>query len=158
MNSQDIYDGVTDIRDDLIDGAKAAPKKRKHWGKKRWLGAVAAVLAVAIVGGIFLRPTAGFAIAQAQYPEVIPYPNESDFWKPDGSLNNSFYDAYDAWWKDMRARQQLDLGDTSPLQTFFARSSQTFLADADGENRVYSPLNVYMALSMLAQLTGGESR
>ncbi len=158
MNSQDIYDGVTDIRDDLIDRAKAAPKKRKRWAKKRWLGAVAAVLAVAIVGGIFLRPIAGFAIAQAQYPETIPYPDEGDFWKPDGSLDNSFYDAYDAWWKDVRARRELDLGNISALSSFFARSSQTFLADADGENRVYSPLNVYMALSMLAQLTDGESR
>ncbi len=158
MNAQDIYDGVTDIRDDLIDGAKEAPKKRKRWGKKRWLGAVAAVLAVAIVGGIFLRPTAGFAIAKTQYPEVVPYPNESDYLTSDGQLDNSFYDAHSAWWEDMRARQQLDLGDTAPLQSFFARSAQTFLTGTEGENRVYSPLNVYIALSMLAQLTGGESR
>ncbi len=153
MNSQDIYDGVTDIRDDLIGGAKEAPKKRK-----RWLGAIAAVLAVAIVGGIFLRPTAGFAIAQAQYPEMAPRPNEDDYWMPDGRLDDSYDKAYDAWWEDVRARQQLDLGNVAALRSFFARSSQTFLADVDGENRVYSPLNVYMALSMLAQLAGGESR
>ncbi len=158
MNSQDIYDGVTDIRDDLIDGAKEAPNKRKRWAKKRWLGAVAAVLAVAIVGGIFLRPTAGFAIAQAQYPEVVPYPNESDYLTSDGRLDSSFYDAHSAWREDVRARRQLDLGNVTALRSFFARSSQTFLAGAKGENRVYSPLNVYMALSMLAQLTGGESR
>ncbi len=157
MNSQDIYDGVTDIRDDLIDGAKAAPKKRKHWTQKRWLGAVAAVLAVAIVGGIFLRPASGFAIARAQYPEMAPYPHEDDYWLPDGRLDDSYDEARDAWREDVWARQEL-LGDTAPMQAFFARSSQAFLADADGENRVYSPLNVYMALSMLAQLTDGESR
>lgn len=158
MNSQDIYDGVTDIRDDLIDGAKATPKKKKHWNKKGWLGAVAAMLAVAIVGGILLRPTTGLAIAQAQYPETIPYPNESDYLTSDGRLDNSFYDAHSAWWEDVRARKELDLGDVSALSSFFTRSSQTFLVGAEGENRVYSPLNVYMALSMLAQLTGGESR
>ncbi len=157
MKSEDIYNGVTDIRDDLIDGVKAAPKKRKRWTQKRWLGAVAAVLAVAIVGGIFLRPTAGFAIARAQYPEVVPYPNESDYLTSDGRLDSSFYDAHWAWREDVRTRQEL-LEDTAPLQAFFTRSAQTFLADADGENRVYSPLNVYMALSMLAQLTDGESR
>ena len=151
MNSQDIFDGITDIRDDLIDGAKEAPKKRKQQIKKRWLGAAAAVLALAILAGVFLRPggaLTAYAIAEAKYPRMAPYPS--------GLLQ--FSDAaYDAWWEGVRA-QRRDLGDISPLQTFFARSTRTFLAGDEGQNRVYSPLNVYMALSMLAQLTGGESR
>ena len=149
MNSQDIFDGVTDIRDDLIDGARNAPKKQKRPAQKIWMGAVAAVLVLAIIGGIFLRPGGGltaYAIAEAQYPEMAPYPGE-----PHTDA------AYDAWWESMVA-QRRDLGDISPLQSFFARSAQTFLTGTEGENRVYSPLNVYMALSMLAQLTDGESR
>lgn len=148
MNAQDIFDGITDIRDNLIDGAKEAPPKRKHGAKRYWLGAVAAVLALAILVGIFLRPGGGmtaYAIAQPEYPKMAPYPIQySDT-------------AYDAWREDVMA-QRRDLGDISSLQSFFARSSQTFLAGAEGENWVYSPLNVYMALSILAQLTGGESR
>ena len=152
MNAQNIFDGITDIRDDLIDGAKEAPKKRKRWGKKRWLGSVAAVLAVAILAGIFLRPGgeltayAAYAIAEAEYPEMAPYPGE-----PHTKA------AYDAWWESMIA-QQRDLGDISALESFFAQSARTFLTGDEGQNRVYSPLNVYMALSMLAQLTDGESR
>ena len=141
MNAQDMFDGVTDIRDDLIGGAKEAPKGQKWWTKKRWLGAVAAVLAVAIIAGVFLRPggaLTAYAIAEARYPEMAPYPS-------------------DEFWEGVMA-QRRDLGDISPLQTFFARSAQTFLAGDEGRNRVYSPLNVYMALSMLAQLTDGESR
>ena len=151
MNSQDMFDGVTDIRDDLIDGAKEAPKKQKRRIKKRWLGAVAAVLVLAILAGIFLRPGGGltaYAIAEAEYPKMAPYPS--------GLLQLSDR-AHDAWWESVRS-QQRDLGDVSPLQSFFARSAQTFLSGDEGQNRVYSPLNVYMALSMLAQLTGGESR
>ena len=151
MNSQDMFDGITDIRDDLVDGAKEAPKPQKRWGKRPWLGAVAAVLALAIVGGIFLRPGGGltaYAIAEAEYPEMAPYPS---------GLAQFNEKAYDAWWEGVKA-QRRDLGDISPLQAFFARSAQTFLTGAEGENRVYSPLNVYMALSMLAQLTDGESR
>ncbi len=151
MKPEDIFDGVTDIRDDLIKEAEGAPKKKKHWTKKRWIGAVAAVLALAILGGIFLRPGGGltaYAIAEAEYPEMAPYP---------GGLAQFSETAHDAWWEDVKA-QRRDLGDVAPLQSFFARSSQTFLAGAEGENRVYSPLNVYMALSMLAQLTDGESR
>ena len=149
MNSQDIFDGVTDIRDDLIYGAKEAPKKQKRLIKKRWPSVVAAVLAVAVLAGIFLRPggeLTAYAITEAQYPEMAPYPGE-----PHTQA------AFDAWWEDIKA-QRRDLGDTSALQSFFARSAQTFLTGDEGQNRVYSPLNVYMALSMLAQLTDGESR
>ncbi len=147
MNSEDIFDGITDIRDDLIDGAKESPKHQKRRVKKRWLGAVAAVLALVIAVGIFMRPDVeltAYAIAEAKYPEMAPYP-----WISDGN--------YDAWWDDVNA-QRRDLGDISALQSFFGRSAQTFLSGAEGDNRVYSPLNVYMALSMLAQLTDGESR
>lgn len=151
MNSQDIFDGVTDIREDLINGAKDAPKKQKRWSKRRWLGTVAAVLVVAILGGIFLRPGGGltaYAIAEPEYPKMARYPS---------GLAQFSEKAYDAWWEDVRA-QRRDLGDTSNLQRFFAQSAQTFLSGDEGQNRVYSPLNVYMALCMLAQLTGGESQ
>lgn len=151
MNSQDIFDGVTDIRDDLIDGEKEASKKWKRWGKRHWLGAVASVLALAILGSVFLHPggaLTAYAIAQAEYPKMAPYPSGL------AQLSNK---AYNTWREDMLA-QRRDLGDISSLQTFFARSAQTFLTGAEGENRVYSPLNVYMALSMLAQITDGESR
>ena len=152
MNAQDIFDGVTDVRDDLINGAKEPFKKQKRWTKKRWTGAVAAVLAIAVLAGVLLRPGGGstaYAIAEAQYPKMAPYP--SDFAQLLGGS------ARDKWWKDVRA-QRRDLGDTSALRAFFARSAGTFLTGDEGRNRVYSPLNVYMALAMLAQLTGGESR
>ncbi len=151
MNQEDMFDGITDIRDDLIDGAKNAPKKHKRGGKGWWLGAVAAVLALAIVGGIFLRPGGGLTanaqtIAQAQYPEMAQFP-----------LDEYDDEAYNAWWEGVQA-QRRELGDTAPLEAFFARSAQTFLSGAEGENRVYSPLNVYMALAMEAQLTGGNTQ
>lgn len=152
MNSQDIFDGITDIRDDLIDRAKSAPNRQKRRMKKYWLGTVAAVLVIAVIGNIFLNLGGGqtvYAIARAEYPEMAPYPLlESD---------NSDEEADNAWYESVRA-QRRNLGDISSLQSFFAQSSRTFLTGAERENRVYSPLNVYMALSMLAQLTDGESR
>lgn len=151
MNSQDIFDGVTDIRDDLINEAKEASKIKKFWTKKRWLGLVASLLVFVILGGVFLRFGSGmtaYAIAQAEYPKMARYPS---------GLAQFSDKAYDAWWEDVDA-QQRDLGDISSLQRFFAQSSQVFLTGEEGKNRVYSPLNVYMALSMLAQITGGESQ
>ena len=130
-------------------GEKTARKKQR--GKRRWLGAVAAVLAVAILGSVLLRPSGGltaYAIAQAEYPKMARYPS---------GLAQFSDAAREAWMEDMKA-QKRDLGDTSALEAFFTRSAQTFLTQEPGENRVYSPLNVYMALSMLAQLTDGDSR
>ncbi|MBR0354574.1 MAG: hypothetical protein IJK35_04315 [Oscillospiraceae bacterium] len=44
------------------------------------------------------------------------------------------------------------------LDAFTGRSLPVFFADLNGENRVYSPLNVYMALAMLAEVSDGSSR
>ena len=44
------------------------------------------------------------------------------------------------------------------LDGFAEKSLPVIFADLNGENRVYSPMNVYMALAMLAEVTEGESR
>ncbi len=150
MKSENIYDGMTDIRDDLIDGAQKAPSHKKRRLKPVWFGAAAAVLAVVVTCVILLRPGAGetvHAAALASYPEMNPYPGDDSYTDEE----------YDAWWNDVLA-QRRDLGDTSSLRTFFTESTRTFLQDTEGKNRVYSPLNLYMALSMLAQITDGNSR
>ena len=41
---------------------------------------------------------------------------------------------------------------------FTAQSIPVMLAGLNGENRVYSPMNIYMALGMLAEVTDGETR
>lgn len=159
MRPEDIYDGITGIRDDLVEGAKKTARSRR----KRWYGTVAAVVALAILGGIALRPgggltTSAYAIAEAQYPEMAPYPDESKYTKANGDVDDSFYEAYDAW-RDSVQAQRRELGDDIfSLQDFFARSAPAFLSESSGENRVYSPLNVYMALCMLSELTDGDSR
>lgn len=154
MNEQDLYDGVTEIRDDLIDGARAPLQQKKRpirWPKKRWLSAAAAVLALVLLGNLFSRPGLGltaYAIAEAQYPKMARCPS---------GVAQLIPPLYDRWRRDVLA-QRRDLGDTADLETFFAKSAPAFLRGAGGENRIYSPLNVYMALAMLAQLTEGESR
>lgn len=41
---------------------------------------------------------------------------------------------------------------------FFGETAVSFLSPDDGKNKVYSPVNVYIAFSMLASCTGGETR
>lgn len=160
----------------------------------RWTQAVAAVLAVVILGGIAMWPgrsagpsadnpegpapfsldgtsrTVGGSTAQAtalglaEYPEMHPYPREEDYFTGLGDSENAwekagraYNKAYDAWWEDRDAlRSHTDY--TGLMDQFLSRSTAQFLAGAGEDNRVYSPLNVYMALSMLAETTGGDSR
>lgn len=45
-------------RDDLVEGAQQQELRPKRPARRRWLGAVAAVLAVALVAGYFFWPAA----------------------------------------------------------------------------------------------------
>ncbi len=165
---------------------------RKRPPRAAWLGAAAAVLAVALLVGLVPRldgmksgapapeapggtsggapmsgPASGEApgsdpssppqagapgadfravpLAAAVYPEAVPYPTSDDS------------AAYHAWEADVRARQALAPVEDG-LTPFCAAALPEFLGNSGGENRVFSPLNVYLALSMLAEATGGNSR
>ena len=169
MKGEDIYNGITEIREDLVEEAGSAVKKRRPM-KKRALGAVAAVLAAALVAGYFLWPgsspavTEGYAICEAEYPEMAPYPDESALYTLDPN-DEAAYEAayaefeaqYDAWWDDVYARRNLD-NHAAGLADYLTSGAAQFLSGAEGKNRALSPVNVYMALAMLAELTDGESR
>lgn len=99
-----------------------------------------------------------YRVAAANYPKTAPYPDEADFVKKNGEIDYDKYSAaYDEWWKDVRARRDIT-GYADNLDSFLTKSAQQFLNAEEKENRVYSPLNVYMALGMLAELTDGNSR
>lgn len=100
----------------------------------------------------------GLAIRTAAYPEMAPYPDMMSFFKSNGELDDAFNEAYDAWWEDIRTQRNQPEGYADGLEGFFEDSIRQFLSDSQGQNKVYSPLNVYMALGMLAEVTDGGSR
>ena len=166
--------------------------------RARWLGAVAAVLAVVILGGVALWPGRTYdpspmslegpsgppgrsldpiltpppatvptpfstgraaALATAVYPETAPYPKEEDYISPlTGNFDYDKYSKdYDAWQESLLALAS-GTDYAGMMDGFLSASTAQFLAGAGAENRIYSPLNVYMALSMLAETAGGNSR
>lgn len=88
------------------------------------------------------------AVCAAEYPEAAPYPNE---------LGPNFEAEYDEWSKTRRIQRSY-FGNGTDLDPFFMATVSEFLSDSDGKNAVYSPLNVYMALAMLAETTDSECR
>ncbi len=106
-----------------------------------------------------LKLLSDYALAETVYPKRAPYPNEMAYvnQKTGDFDDESFRKVYDAWREDQRARREgTDYIDD--LSGFLTQSIPQFLRSAEGENRVYSPLNVYMALAMLTELTDGSSR
>lgn len=160
------------------------PRRRYGW----WISAVAAVLVLAIGLGILLRPgtqpemvlqsptlptqfepidtkpptqsitppapgiapvellSSRYAVVTASYPPLAKYPGEYD------------YEGYMAWSADQKALHSQPEGYADSLQACWDRLVPALLSGNSGENTTCSPLNIYMALAMLAECTGGESR
>lgn len=154
MKRQDLYEAVGHTDDEILE--RSEQNKRKNRRRvPRWAGIVAAVLVIAIAGVGLLHPggsslvATAYAVEQASYPEMARYPDERAA---------DFDEQYAAWEASLEEQHRRSDYDAKGLDSFFAASIPQFLSDSEGENRVYSPVNVYMALGMLAELTDGSSR
>lgn len=164
MKPEELFDAIGMAEDTMIENAKDIQnkkKKRKLFQKKSFYGAVAAVLIVALgVGILWKSQTPGsalkaYAMAEPVYPKMNPMPSEDDYMENDNW--EAFDEAYDKWKAD-KAVQREYYDASIDLTSFYKKSMQEFLSGAGTENIVYSPLNLYMALAMLAEITDGESR
>lgn len=122
------------------------------------LGGIAAVLALAL-GLTLLRPAAPGAepgvthtptvagkkllLAAPEYPNVPDYPTDLS----DGA-------GYSVWWETQRELHNQPFGYADTLECYFREFVPRVLAQGE----VCSPVNVYMALAMLAETTGGSTR
>lgn len=96
-------------------------------------------------------PYAQFMLASPSYPALTRIPRYEDF-----GTQEAYQAAYEAWWQGVRAQYDQPDGYADSLDAFFARSIGQFLSGE--ENSACSPLSVYLALAMLAETTGGNSR
>lgn len=76
--------------------------------------------------------------------------------RPDYKEQEAFQSAVDVWLDEQETRRNITASALGSLEHFFTDSSATFLS---GEgNQLWSPVNAYMGLAMLTELTAGESR
>lgn len=88
------------------------------------------------------NPSIGL-LAAPRYPKMEKYPQGEN-------------ESYNAWWESQMEQYDQPRGYADSLDTFFA-DSIALLLQGEG-NQVYSPVNVYMALAMLAECAEGNSR
>ena len=155
MKKKDLSDAIEMSDEKFIEeSSPSEPKKRRRF--LMWTPAIAAVLVIAVgIGAIFggtsspLSVTA-HAVAVAEYPESPKYPSTAF----SGIPNESEYKK----WNDAKRERAKYYGAGNNLGSFFSATTSEFLSGAGDENRIYSPLNVYIALAMLAEITDGGSR
>ena len=90
-------------------------------------------------------------VAAPVYPEMVQRPDRNDY-----ADYNEYAILLSAWEENQAAQYNQPAHYASSLTGFFQQSIPLFL-DAS-ENSAYSPVNVYMALAMLAESTAGTSR
>lgn len=103
--------------------------------------------------------TGKYQLAAAQYPQMAQYPDESKFTKFNGDFDSDgFSKVYDAWWAGRRKQMDQPEGYTDVLDSYLRTVIPQLLTGGAGDNKACSPINIYMALAMLAEITDGESR
>jgi len=179
MKPDNLSDAIGSLNEEMIEEANNARKKRR---KMKWIpwvaGAACIAVAVAIARPMFTKETADEKvplgkssqtvfydadqtlasnyIARAQYPEMLKCPNMDDFMDDWDAYDKAYSDYLDEKWDYRESFKKPE--NENYFDSFYQKSAQQFLSNSDGENVVFSPSNVYMALAMLAELTDSESR
>ena len=181
-NKEMLIDAIGDADSALIP---ALPEKKKKKNVARRIVAVAACAAL-LVGGSVIIPklrkapgitTGGYdttaavtgdqpggndptgapqgllPVAAAVYPELPQYPEEKNY-----SDWEDYEPAYNSWKDAVQRLHDQPKGYRDGFDAFFASTAETFLRGGETENRVYSPLSLYMALALSAEVTDGNSR
>lgn len=99
-----------------------------------------------------------YVVKEAAYPAYPKEPRFEDYFDENGEGD---WDAYDAAYTEYReALQKLGKLDAEPdggaVLAFANRTLDKIFADS--ENRVYSPISLYAALSMLTEMTDGDTK
>jgi len=182
VNRKDILEALDQISDARIE--KAATPPRKKTGNMYWYSAIAAMLAIAILLGIFLRPksTTPGQIYDPTWPTGRPtqptcttpttpttptvptWPayNPSYISPTSPTQSNGQYSFYNLATAEFKWNQGGDMSFTNlsdeltRMQNYLSKSMGQLLKE--DENVIFSPLNLYLTLSMLAESTSGETR
>ena len=119
---------------------------------KRFIALLLTLSALLSLAACGAASTNTFALAEASYPESAPYPDETKY------FGAKFDTVYDAWSAARRARNAAATSASGAMDEYLRAALPALLTTGDGKNAVCSPVSVYMALSMLAEITDGESR
>lgn len=149
MKYEDILTALEEISDKLILEAENPPKK------KFFIKAAAAAAVIMIGINILNGPALIMAnvVAEASEPRIVESPDVKDY-----DDIHEWSDAFDVWQAEMDAKSEMVIEAMSGLQTFFREGNSQFLQTEGNENRIWSPVNAYIGLAMMTEITGQETQ
>ena len=153
MKRKHVLEVLDKIDDRHIKETEKAPKKMRK--RPYWIGAVAAVLAVVICISSFLNTpiiTAN-AIALPEDARIMDHPDLDDY-----KDRESYMADVELWKAETDHRRTTRENAAISLSQFFTEGSAEFLASHNNDNALWSPINAYIGLSMLAEITDSDSR
>lgn len=185
MKAEDLYDSIGTVDEDLLERSEQRGKEdenktgdtkvRRLTPRMKALIAAAAVL---IVCGVLAFATDIFRknAGNPKNPDKVPrnyvlagawlprpgMPNGGGY--PDAEVAGADQqEATDAWYVEPAMRKALlaEYGQDkayAAINQFTLKSMRTFLSGRSNVNKVYSPINIYLMLGMLAESTAGNSR
>ena len=171
-NEDKLLDAIGMIDEELIPEMpkakeSASPVNHKKTGKSRkafWIeigiAAAAVILVVAVALPKVLYKKKNKAVkAEAVYPEMAKYPESvSPVFRGDDYDPNEYRDLYEKWWASREEFRNQPEGYADGFKKFLEKSTGTFAEEAGDENFVYSPLSLYLCMSIVAESADGNTR
>ena len=170
MKKEDIFNAFEELDPKFVE--EAAPKEKLRHRNPMLFRLIAALVAVAILmGALFAAivvpkivnemfvptpsPYGRYVLSLAKYPEMMQMPKREDY-----ASDDAYYDAKYDWWRatSKQSWSGLNIDSVAQLYPFFSEFTSEALKAEKDENLVVSPLTMYMLLSMLGEMTDGETR
>lgn len=170
MKNKDLLHAMNEIDDKYISSIN----QKKHKKYLPFIGIGAAACICIAAGAIWLFKTAyqkgdsdysknhaaysNYIVAAAEYPKCVPYPTIGKGDENDQVPWDNYASSAEEWSKDRYSRTSQSKDYLDGLYPFYETTLKQLLCSDKDENQTYSPLSLYMALSMLAEVTDGNSR
>ena len=150
MKKEDLYKAVTDIPDSYIQESETYQRKRRI-PRSFWLLPLAAAIAI-----VMLLPrntaspvTSPLILAEAEMPKPM-----TDAETPEQFI---YSDDYGTWRNDFHQKSTASRNVNAPLYSFYEKAVPLLLGSST-DNRIISPLNIWMALAMLEETTANDTQ
>ena len=159
MKKEDLFEAIGDLDEKDIRMAEKYRVKRSVW---KWgiVFACAALIIAVIVNSPGLKETSDIPDVPQPVPHdlktvnaVIPQAQYADM-SASEFMNT---DAHWEWWNGYREKTAVSGEYRDAMDPYYAAMMEKLLV-AEEDNTVCSPLNIYIALSALAETAGGNSR
>ena len=175
MTAEDLKNAILDTEKEWIEEAlpKGYGSRKKPAGNRLLKPMLAAAFCVVLtVLGIFFVPRIfggkvpvahAYALAEAEYPamtngETFYLKDPQDWYKlTHEQMLEMERRQGAAWAEDFKVFSSVR-GSGENLKPFLQQTMALSLSSAGGENALSAPLNLYLALSMLAETTAGETQ